>query len=470
MAWQDTFGSRNWTDAFGATEGRSNPHRGTDLAVGTLPAWERLTVVNSDLFYSALGYCVVLRAADGKLFGVAHTRKGTRAGNGAVLEPGDTIAEAASGPVWLNQNNIDFPGTQWAGKHFHITHTAGADPFGSSGLLDARPRIVASAGGGPVTSGYGLTPEAQGAAQGALKKLNLYSGPIDNAFGENSVKGMQQYLKNQGFLSAGYDVDGIPGPNYGKAIQQLAQKYGYSGPLDGEPGAETSKAIVKWAQSVLNSTTPPPVTPPVTPPVRPTSPIWTKTYPATSVVVPSPNREVRKAGSVIKYVFAHVTMNPVDHTAYFARSNEREVAPNLYIRPSGEVKEFVRLGERAWTTAVVGDHSAVTVEFESADGTITTEQYNSFVALLVWLSKQTSVDNVPVDFKLTRQNVLGHKEVPDVTSGTSCPGKLPLDALVLSAIDAVKPIAKTIAVPEDLLKSWLLASGSFNKEIEKLLQ
>ena len=163
-------------------------------------------------------------------------------------------------------------------------------------------------------------------------------------------------------------------------------------------------------------------------------------------------------------------MNPVDHTAYFSRSNEREVAPNLYIRPSGEVKEFVRLGERAWTTAVVGDHSAVTVEFESADGTITTEQYNSFVALLVWLSKQTSVDNVPVDFKLTRQNVLGHKEVPDVTSGTSCPGKLPLDALVLSAIDAVKPVVKTIAVPEDLLKSWLLASGSFNKEIEKLLQ
>ena len=93
-----------------------------------------------------------------------------------------------------------------------------------------------------------------------------------------------------------------------------------------------------------------------------------------------------------------------------------------------------------------------------------------FVALLVWLSKQTSVDNVPVDFKLARTNVLGHKEVPDVTSGTSCPGKLPLDALVLSAIDAVKPIVKTIAVSEDLLKSWLLASGSFNKEIEKLLQ
>jgi len=142
MTWKNTFANNRWTDGFGATAGRSRPHRGTDLAVWTIYAWERLTVV-SNPFYAALGNCVLLRAADGELFGVAHCRKGTRPDVGDVLEPGDKIADAASGPWTLPYSNPEFPGTEWRGVHFHITRTGpGGDPFGAAGLKDAKPRII----------------------------------------------------------------------------------------------------------------------------------------------------------------------------------------------------------------------------------------------------------------------------------------------------------------------------------------
>ena len=460
MSWQESFGPGSWTDAFGATAGRSNPHRGTDLARGTLYAWEELIVVNSDLLFESLGYCITLRAvSDGRLFGIAHTRRGTRAANGARLKPGDIIAEAANGPASLATSNANFPGRQWAGKHFHITHTAGADPFGTSGLLDARPRIVQAAGygggggGGDVNYAWGLTTAAQRAAQRALTKLGLYGGPIDGIFGQQSVKGMQQYLKNVGLLSASYDVDGIPGINYGRAIQVLVQPFGYGGPLDGEPGADTSLNLEKWAAKIMGEVVAPPTNP--APPVRPTPPIWAKTYHGSDVVVPSPNRELRKQPASIGYVILHGTANLADHTGYFSRSNEREVAPNLYARPSGEVKEFVRLSERAWTTAVPLDHQAVTWEIESDNKTFTDAQYESIAQFCAWLSQQKSVDNVPVTFTLDRQHLLGHKEVPGVTSGTSCPGALDIDRVLRRAIEIAKPKEPTVEIPAAMLQKLL---------------
>ena len=141
MSWKDSFtAAGSWTDGFGDTAGRSRPHRGTDLARLTLYAWEELTVVNSDLFYESIGYCVWLRAADGTVFGIAHCRKGTRALNGAVLKPGDKIADAATGPTSLNLSNANFPGYEWGGSHFHITMTGGANPFGAEGLMAEEER------------------------------------------------------------------------------------------------------------------------------------------------------------------------------------------------------------------------------------------------------------------------------------------------------------------------------------------
>lgn len=330
-------------------------------------------------------------------------------------------------------------------------------------------------GGGDIDYNWGLSNAAVRGMQRVLTKRKLYGGPIDGAAGVNTVSGMQQLLINDGFLPKTYKVDGIPGLNYGAAIQTMVKPFGYGGPIDGLPGAETSKNVEKWAAKEMGET----VTPPTKPvePVRPTPEKWEKTYPGTAVVVPSPNREPRKPGSEIGYVILHGTANPVDHTAYFARNNEREVAPNLYGRPSGEVKEFVRLGERAWTTAVPLDHQAVTWELESDNTTYTDAQYEAVAQFCAWLSKQTVVDGVPVNFKLDRNHVLGHNEVAGVTSGTSCPGKLDVDRVVKRALEIVKPTQlDKVEVSREQLDAWRKSledmnatGGNVLSEMDKVL-
>lgn len=174
-----------------------------------------------------------------------------------------------------------------------------------------------------------------------------------------------------------------------------------------------------------------------------------KTYPGSARVVESPNSEPRRAGAVIRYVILHLTANAVDHTAYYSRRNERQTAPHLYPRPDGQVTEFVRLGKRAWTTGVPLDHEAVTFEIEALTDA-TAAQYEAVAVFLAWLSQQTMVDGIPVDFQLDRGHVLGHREVPGVTSGTSCPGELNIDRIItrarvlLAAEHPQKPDAVTV--------------------------
>lgn len=115
--------------------------------------------------------------------------------------------------------------------------------------------------GGGGNLGYGLSTAAQLAAQRALTKLGLYTGPEDGDFGEFSVRAFQQYLKNIGLLPADYEVDGIPGPVYGGAIQNLAARFGYTGPIDNDPGEKTSEGIERWAASILAETPEPPKPP-----------------------------------------------------------------------------------------------------------------------------------------------------------------------------------------------------------------
>ena len=114
--------------------------------------------------------------------------------------------------------------------------------------------------GAGIDYAYGLTTEAQMALQREGEKRNLYTGIVDGIFGAMSVKSTQQLLKNEGFLDAGYVVDGIPGPKYGRGLQGLAQRGGYTGPLDGVPGPATSAGIVK-ALGGAPTPTPPAPTP-----------------------------------------------------------------------------------------------------------------------------------------------------------------------------------------------------------------
>ena len=264
MSWQDTFlQAGSWTDPFLDTEGRSSPHRGTDLARLTLPAWEALEVVDSDPTYSALGHIMLLRAkSDGMLFGVSHCRKGTRAANKKVLQPGEILARAATGPRTLAQSDVNFPGTAWYGAHFHLTMSR-TDPFSGSYavLLDARPRILAAARGesapSTATDGFVRAPGGERNApmmptgkraerlQAALKARKRYKGPVDGDPQFETMKGVQLTLNHAQLNGPGPHhivtaIDGKLGGNNAFGIQRYAAKYGdYKGRIDGDPLANS---------------------------------------------------------------------------------------------------------------------------------------------------------------------------------------------------------------------------------------
>lgn len=137
------------------------------------------------------------------------------------------------------------PGVTTVGSVLSIAGGGGA----SAGTIDTGPEDR-------VDYGFGLSFSSQEAIQGALQRLGRYRGIVDGVFGALSVKGMQQWLKDSGYLPSGYTVDGVPGRVYGTALQNLAKKFGYTGPVDGVPGGNTSRALIEWAKGVAPQTTP----------------------------------------------------------------------------------------------------------------------------------------------------------------------------------------------------------------------
>lgn len=115
-------------------------------------------------------------------------------------------------------------------------------PMAPSSSVSTAPAAVSFA--------YGLTKAAQLAMQQALARMKRYTGLEDGDFGSMSVSSMQQWLKDTGYLPAGYLVDGKPGGIYGEALHDLADKYGYTGTHIGLPGANVSSALEKWAASM----------------------------------------------------------------------------------------------------------------------------------------------------------------------------------------------------------------------------
>lgn len=116
-----------------------------------------------------------------------------------------------------------------------------------AGLGGTLPALPAHTGGTASTDhGFGLTRDAQRALQRFLSG-GYYAGPADGVFGPASVRGMQRWLVDHGHLPGSYTVDGVPGLYYGKALQRLAARFGYAGPIDGAPGPATSAALVRFA-------------------------------------------------------------------------------------------------------------------------------------------------------------------------------------------------------------------------------
>lgn len=214
-------------DGFGATAGRSRPHRGLDFPKGTgtgIPSVAAGVVVVSE-WSGALGNVIEVRHDDGRYFGYCHMNArglpvGTRVSQGTILGP------------------VGNTGSESFGAHVHVTNgnRQGA-VFGASMsyLADPWPYIqnAINGGGGGGGAGWAFNqPDAatQARVQAALKARGRYNGPVDGVWGPNTIKGIQTTIRN-----VGYDgpIDGVPGSNTCYYVQVYAQKFGdYKGPID----------------------------------------------------------------------------------------------------------------------------------------------------------------------------------------------------------------------------------------------
>lgn len=141
----------------------------------------------------------------------------------------------------------------------YYTGKTGAKVYGWSWMNGGKtlPFEGGGGGGGGIDYAWGLTTAAQLAVQNALYKLGYYKLDRDGVFGGGSVTSFMNWLIDNGYLLPDYKVDGEPGPIYGKAVQTLAAKFGYTFEIDGYPAENTSAAIERWAASILVEPTAP---------------------------------------------------------------------------------------------------------------------------------------------------------------------------------------------------------------------
>jgi hypothetical protein len=97
-------------------------------------------------------------------------------------------------------------------------------------------------GGGstPLPPGDGWSTTSDGAILQKVAKAGGYTGPVDGAPGANTWKGVQQVGKGYGYTGP---IDGAPGTNTYMAFQRLAATGGYTGPIDGGLGANSWKGM-----------------------------------------------------------------------------------------------------------------------------------------------------------------------------------------------------------------------------------
>lgn len=231
MNLKDFYAHPDLADGFGATAGRSRPHRGLDFPHRTgveIPSIGAGKVVISD-WSGALGNIIEVAHDDGRYLGYCH-----------MSTPGLTVGTRVSQGTILGK--VGNTGLESFGSHVHVTNgnRQGA-VYGASMnyLADPWPYIQAAmnSGGGAEWAFNLPTADVQQRIQAALAARGRYSGPIDGEWGINSIKGIQTTIANVGYDGA---IDGVPGRNTCHYVQVYAQRFGdYAGPVDSILGTNT---------------------------------------------------------------------------------------------------------------------------------------------------------------------------------------------------------------------------------------
>lgn len=259
---------------------------------------------------------------------------------------------------------------------------------------------------------------------------------VDGQWGSESRKALQVALNAAPF-------DGQAGPITNKAFQTFLQKEGfYTGAIDGEFGYNSIVALQKFLNTgrkfyavVTTPTTPTQPPAPVVEPAKAVKPIlpWAiRGWDAPK------GREKRADGSKITAFAIHHTASLVDQEAYFKGTTGS--IPTWYVRD--DVIEMTRPGLRPVTTANSNNFS-VSAETQNITGApewkVSDKSVEQLAQIAAWLHSYDgkTLDGIPVEFKLDRQHIKGHKEFAG--NNTACPGPY-LEGLLNSIVERAKVI------------------------------
>lgn len=188
--------------------------------------------------------------------------------------------------------------------------------------------------------------------------------------------------------------------------------------------------------------------------------------------------------AVIDTYGIHWTGTMVDQMDWFSYCNSRSSCPTMYMRRDGSQSEMVRPGAKAATAGPDWNWRMFAVETLADVGDdFTPEQWEAHaqnIALLATFDGKL-LDGVPVDFKIDRAHVLGHREL-DGQEGTECPGDAQiagLDALIARAQEIYdgeptepcpEPDGESRTVPVDTLVQWRDATRDTAEDIDAVIE
>lgn len=217
-------------DRFMQRNGKPGKHRGTDFAPGGVPqpAFAAGIVVKSE-YSIGMGHVVEVQHADGKVTGYGHlAARYVNVGQGVAL--GQSLGLLGNTGIYS------------MGRHSHVTLGDKVGAIYSGTVYDILPYAAARVRPAAVATSstwewWVPSGAQQKRIQRALKARRRYFGPVDGAWGRETIKGIQRTIQNVGYPGR---VDGEPGPLTCEYVQRYAQKFGrYAGPIDKKLGPNT---------------------------------------------------------------------------------------------------------------------------------------------------------------------------------------------------------------------------------------
>ncbi|GAB3432101.1 peptidoglycan DD-metalloendopeptidase family protein [Actinophytocola sediminis] len=155
-------------------------------------------------------------------------------GNGTRVGMGDVVGLSGGAPGAPGSGNSTGPHLHW-----HMINPSGTriDPLGYvGGGGGGLPKTATEQDGVPGSIMWQR-------AQNWLRAEHGYTGPIDGAPGANTYAAMQQAMRGYGYTGP---IDGVPGANTWSAVQRLGAQWGYTGPIDGVMGPNSWRAFARF--------------------------------------------------------------------------------------------------------------------------------------------------------------------------------------------------------------------------------